>query len=388
MTAPAAEQAAPGPGPPRGRPRRRAPRHRPAVRRRRARRAAGRAGPREPPGRRRARLDRSSARPAPGSWAPSWPTGASCTSCGPRRRPRTRAGRWAAGRPDVVTRRPHPEAGAFALAAALGVTIALVVLLDDRRGWTTPSRRSSRPCSGSSRSPSPSGARRRPRRRRWRARRSGSRPACCSIDPADGPHRPARRHGRAGRRHRRRRRPGGRHPGVPVRVPTTPAWSSSPSRSRRASSRRCCWPRCRPSSRPPCSSGSRRWGCGSADPRAERPRRAADRPRARLADRRLGACPAPARARAASTSGRSASPSAHAERRKATATVVLSAVPPALLPVVLVVGVAGDGAVGRRARACRPASSSPWSSVPGPRAARWAVGAARRGRRRPRRARR
>ncbi|WP_456826631.1 hypothetical protein, partial [Cellulomonas sp. P5_E12] len=43
--------------------------------------------------------------------------------------PRTRAGRWAAGRPDVVTRRPHPEAGAFALAAALGVTIALVVLL-------------------------------------------------------------------------------------------------------------------------------------------------------------------------------------------------------------------------------------------------------------------
>lgn len=43
--------------------------------------------------------------------------------------PRTRAGRWAAGRPDVVTRRPHPEAGAFALAAALGVTVALVVLL-------------------------------------------------------------------------------------------------------------------------------------------------------------------------------------------------------------------------------------------------------------------
>ncbi|MEZ0449967.1 hypothetical protein, partial [Cellulomonas sp. ICMP 17802] len=43
--------------------------------------------------------------------------------------PRTRAGRWAAGRPDVVARRPHVESGAFVLAAALGVVVALVVLL-------------------------------------------------------------------------------------------------------------------------------------------------------------------------------------------------------------------------------------------------------------------
>ncbi|MET0789632.1 MAG: hypothetical protein ABWY33_10355 [Cellulomonas sp.] len=43
--------------------------------------------------------------------------------------PRTRAGRWAAGRPDVVTRRPHVEAGAFVLAATLGVVVALVLLL-------------------------------------------------------------------------------------------------------------------------------------------------------------------------------------------------------------------------------------------------------------------